>query len=75
MIAKGKFAVDLGGLGHHVVGGNEKLHVAFGGLVEGGLGDIDLVAFHQRFADREAFGQLERVRHGTADQDGIGLFQ
>ena len=39
------------------------------------MGDVDLVAFHQRFADCEAFGQLERVRHCTADQDGIGLFQ
>ena len=56
MIAKGKFAVDLGGLGHHVVGGDEKLHVAFGGLVEGGLSDVDFVAFHQRFADGEPLG-------------------
>ena len=75
MLAKGKLAVDLGRDGDDVVGRDQKLHAAIGGLVEGGPGDDHLVPLDERLADREALGQLERVRHRAADEDRVGLVE
>ena len=74
MIAKGELAINLGWLGHDVVGRNE-LHVSLSGFVQGGLGNVHLVTFHQRLANREALGQLERVSHGAANEYGVGLLK
>ena len=60
-------------VGEDVVGGEEKLDVVAFGLVEGGLGGLDLVGFDEGFAGGLALCVEEGVGHGSADEDGVGL--
>ncbi len=45
------------------------------GLFDRGLGHVDLVFFHERFAGGDAEGALEGVGHAADDDEGVDLVE
>ena len=68
-------AVGVELVGEHVVDGQQQLDALGLGLVERGLGDIDLVGFDQRLAGGLAQRVEEGVGHAAADQQRVGLVE